>query len=269
MNHTRLISVLLMLIALLVGCTSGALEIGPGGPNLFLEYSKQSSNGEIEEEEVADKLDLEQPTLIAWERNAEDFSNRVGDTITLSLPAHGYPAGVWGVGIYTTDSSIGTAAVHMGLITFGKGGTVTIEVTEGRQNYGGLLINGVSSTSYGSWPLSFVFLDKNGRPIGTEALEPIEISYLSTAVDLGLEPGEKMRVRIPPNSPAQDVFGSDPYTFDSSIASAAAHKGLISLTQGGVVSVRMLEKRQAFIGNDRNDIYSYDYEGALEAFTLE
>ena len=269
MKHTRLFSAFLMLIVLLTGCTSGALEIGPGGPSLYLEYSKQSAEVEVEEAEVVEKPDLEQPTLIAWERNAEDFSNRVGDTITLSLPPHGYASGVWGVGVYTTDSSIGTAAVHMGLITFAKGGEVTIEVTEGRQYYGGLLLNGVSSAAYGSWPLSFVFVDKSRRPIGREKLEPIEISYLTTAADLGLEPGEKMRVRIPSDSLAQDVFGSDPYTFDSSIASAAAHKGLLSLNAGGVVNVKMLQKRQAFIGEDRNDIYSYDYEGALEAFTFE
>ena len=171
--------------------------------------------------------------------------------------------------MYTTDTSIGTAAVQMGLLTFDKGGQVTIEVTEGRQYYGGLLINGVSSAAYGAWPLSFVFVDKNGRVIGKEKLEPIEISYLTTAADLGLEPGETMRVRIPSNSPAKDISGSDPYTFDSSIASAAAHKGLITLESGGTVTVRMLSKKQAFIGEDRNDIYSYDYEGAMEAFTVE
>ncbi len=271
MKHSQLLSVILtvLLVALVSGCTSGSFELGPGGPNLLLEFSSQSPEEKIDEGEIQELPDLEQPTLIAWERNAEDFSNRVGDMITLSLPPHGYACGLWGIGVYTTDSSIGTAAVHMGLITFDKGGEVTIKVTEGREYYGGLLVNGVSSAAYGAWPLSFVFVDKNGRLIGKEKLEPIEISYLTTAAELGLEPGETMRVRIPSDSPAQDIFGSDPYTFDSSIASAAAHKGLVTLDQGGIVNVKMLTKRQAFIGEDRNEIYSYDYEGTLEAYTLE
>ncbi len=153
-----------LLIGLLIGCTSGGFEIGPGGPNLHLEFSKEASQDEpemVEEEEEASPTQTvkgERPSLAAWDQNPEAFTHIIGDRVTLELPPNGFEGSIWGLGEYTTDSSIGTAAVHMGLITFQKGGAVTIEITDGRTHYGGLLRNGVVSSRYESWPLSVVFV---------------------------------------------------------------------------------------------------------------
>jgi hypothetical protein len=51
------------------------------------------------------------------------------------------------------------AAVHAGLITFDQGGNVTIEVRPGQDSYVGGYRNGVTSSSYPSWGLSYVFVD--------------------------------------------------------------------------------------------------------------
>ncbi|MEZ5133629.1 MAG: LCCL domain-containing protein [Acidimicrobiales bacterium] len=51
---------------------------------------------------------------------------------------------------HTDDSSICTAAVHMGLITFEDGGEVTIVIEDGLNEYIGLESNDVTSNSYGS-----------------------------------------------------------------------------------------------------------------------
>ena len=70
----------------------------------------------------------------------------------------GRPLPVWGTGVYTDDSSVCTAAVHMGIIRYETGGKVTIEIRPGRASYRGSVQNGVVSDSWDSWPGSFVFV---------------------------------------------------------------------------------------------------------------
>ncbi|HEX3084217.1 MAG TPA: LCCL domain-containing protein, partial [Pyrinomonadaceae bacterium] len=93
----------------------------------------------------------------SWEETATSLKSADGQTITLACSGAGEPHTVWGSDIYTSDSSICTAAVHSGLITFPQGGTVTIELRPGRSIYGASERNGVTSNSYGSWGQSFVF----------------------------------------------------------------------------------------------------------------
>ena len=50
------------------------------------------------------------------------------------------------------------AAVHAGLISVQSGGIVTIKIRPGRSAYQGSIRNGVTSSSYGSWGASFVFV---------------------------------------------------------------------------------------------------------------
>ncbi|MGE4584136.1 MAG: LCCL domain-containing protein [Sphaerochaeta sp.] len=259
------------LILSLVGCTSGSFELGAGGPNLSLEYSSEAANQPKEEAQPESTQPTAKGTLPsqdAWEQTAGDYSNVLGDRITIVLPPNGYASSLWGVGIYTTDSSIGSAAVQMGLISFEQGGEVTIQITEGRPYYGGLLVNDVASTPYDSWPLSFQFVGKNGTLLDSTALQPIPINYLTTVVALGLTSGQSLQVALPAGGSSRDVWGSNPYSNDSSIGSAAVHAGLITFAQGGVVTVKQLGKMDAFLGSEANGVETYDYEGALEAFTF-
>jgi hypothetical protein len=95
---------------------------------------------------------------IAWDQTAEPWRGFTGDTYSVTLPPGGTESEIWGTGVYTDDSSIGTAAVHMGLITFVGGGDVTIRILAGRSSYTGTLQNGVTSGDYGSWDASFEFV---------------------------------------------------------------------------------------------------------------
>ncbi len=49
--------------------------------------------------------------------------------------------------------------MHAGLITAADGGTVAIEVVAGQDTYEGTEANGVISSAYGSFGLSFTFPD--------------------------------------------------------------------------------------------------------------
>ena len=100
-------------------------------------------------------------TPTSWEKNASSLNGKEGQTFTLACSAGGDAHSVWGSDIYTSDSSICTAAVHSGLITYQQGGSVTIELRAGRPIYGSSERNGVTTTSYGSYPQSFVFKTPN------------------------------------------------------------------------------------------------------------
>ena len=76
---------------------------------------------------------------------------------TYRCPPRGTPAPCWGTNLYTHDSSVCTAAVHMGRITADDGGAVTFEMRAGAAGYIGSLRNGVTSLSTGSWPCSVAF----------------------------------------------------------------------------------------------------------------
>lgn len=58
---------------------------------------------------------------------------------------------VYGTGSYTDDSSIGTAAVHAGLLQPGEAGFVVVTLEGGKPSYEASTQNGVTSYSYGAW----------------------------------------------------------------------------------------------------------------------
>lgn len=58
---------------------------------------------------------------------------------------------VYGTGSYTDDSSIGTAAVHAGLLKPGEAGFVVVTFEGGKASYEASTQNGVTSYPYGTW----------------------------------------------------------------------------------------------------------------------
>ena len=100
--------------------------------------------------------DSDEATPITWTTAASSFKEDTGRTYKFLCPPEGMSAIIWGVDVYTADSSICTAAVHAGIITLEKGGEVTIEFRPGRQVYGGTTRNGITSSTYGEYPHSFV-----------------------------------------------------------------------------------------------------------------
>ena len=97
---------------------------------------------------------------ITWVEDAAAYRGKDNLRYTFTLPAGGAVDTVWGTGIYTDDSSIGTAAVHAGLITFVAGGTVTIRILPGQSSYTASTAYGVTSLDYGVWDGSFEFVTK-------------------------------------------------------------------------------------------------------------
>jgi hypothetical protein len=68
----------------------------------------------------------------------------------------GATGGVWGSGIYTSDSNVCAAAIHAGAVG-PAGGKVTPKTTMGCPKYASSTANGITSTAYGPWQKSFFF----------------------------------------------------------------------------------------------------------------
>ena len=99
------------------------------------------------------------PVAGGWDTTAATAGSVAqSDEYDFGCPAGGSTGSpVWGGGDgqYTDDSSICVAAVHAGLITPARGGTVHVTTTEGRDSYVGSTANGVTSHPWGAWGVSF------------------------------------------------------------------------------------------------------------------
>jgi len=79
---------------------------------------------------------------------------KVGDEIVVILRAANTGT-VWGCGPYTADSALPTAVIHAGLLADGEWGLIRVKYTEGQEAYTGTTKNGITTSSYGRWNLSF------------------------------------------------------------------------------------------------------------------
>lgn len=96
---------------------------------------------------------------IAWTLTASEHRGENGTEFSYQCPPGGPPNSVWGTDTYTDDSSVCSAAVHVGLITVEDGGDVVIEIRPGEDSYTGTERNGIGSGDWGNWSGSFEFVD--------------------------------------------------------------------------------------------------------------
>jgi len=101
-----------------------------------------------------------------WTRTADRIGNtphgggNVGSRYAIDCPPGGMLFPVWGTRVYTSDSSVCSAAVHWGLITVQRGGLVVIEILPGRDSYRGTRRHGVTSRDWPQpWSRSFRFFE--------------------------------------------------------------------------------------------------------------
>ena len=198
------------------------------------------------------------PQVITWDDSVTDLRGRLDQDFAFSCPSGGQIGTIWGADVYTDDSSICTAAVHMGLITARDGGTVTIRILPGEDSYTGINRNGVRSNSYERWRGSFVFLDPIGNPVLTEPVIS-QIGWGDTAIDFRGRLDQDFTFSCPSSGRVRTVWGADIYTDDSSICTAAVHLGLITARDGGVVTIRIRPGADSYAGLNRNGVRSSSY----------
>jgi hypothetical protein len=106
------------------------------------------------------KLTVQTTSLATWSTIVTEYRGQNGLRLTHTCPANpdqGFNT-VWGTDTYTDDSAICAAAVHAGKITT-AGGNILLEIRAGQDSYEGTTRNGVTSSPYGNWGGSYVFVN--------------------------------------------------------------------------------------------------------------
>ncbi|MGV3524966.1 MAG: LCCL domain-containing protein [Candidatus Sericytochromatia bacterium] len=199
--------------------------------------------------------------------NLNNFRDQLNKEVVLQVTGR-TDRSVWGSGIYTDDSDVGTAAVHAGLVKPGEVGIVRVRILEGKPSYTASVSNGVTSQAYGSWGGSFEFVRNTAAPIvlpasstytATDpipASQPIYTNPGSLTAYRGIEQILHFEVQA---STSGLVWGNQIYTDDSILAAAALHAGLLKEGETGIVTVRILPGQDSYTGSTSNGVTSHDY----------
>jgi hypothetical protein len=263
---TRVCVGVLLTSLLLAGCSklkneNSAKGSGGGGQiSTFPDNSKPAPVSPSAASEV---------TPTTWEANATSLKGADGQTFTLACSPGGTARSVWGSDIYTADSSICTAAVHSGLITYQQGGDVTIELRPGRTIYGTSERNGVTTGAYGSYQRSFVFKTPNTEAVVRAAEDQTPVLWNTSATMVSGENGKTYKFKCPANGKAGMVWGTDIYTIDSSICNAAVHAGKLTMESGGSVEIEVRPGESSYKGSLRNEIKTNDYGPYARSFVVK
>jgi LCCL domain len=205
------------------------------------------------------------PTGSDWTANAQTLRTATGSRFLYVCPANGRLDQVWGTRVYTDDSSVCTAAVHAGLITVAEGGLVTIEHLPGQSSYTGSVANGVTSVSWGAWGGSFQLIgaDKGG---GTTGVLMGGGSWIAQAASFRGKNGQKYLFICPGGGRIGTIYGTNTYTDDSSVCTAAVQVGLITPANGGRVVAEIAAGLKSYVSATANGVTSRPYVSWLGSF---
>ena len=81
--------------------------------------------------------------------------------------------------------------------------------------------------------------------------------------------GQTFTLACSPGGSAHSVWGSDVYTADSSICTAAVHSGLINLQQGGTVTIELRGGRPIYGCSERNGVTTSAYGSYQRSFVFK
>ena len=203
-----------------------------------------------------------------WTSNAVAFRGRIGERFTWDCPAYGSVGGVYGTDVYTDDSLVCDAAVHAGFITLAGGGSVTIEMRADAGSYTGTTRNRITSRSYGAWQGAYAIVAATPVNPGLQAVPAAQNAWSAKANGYRAWVGAQYEYDCPPNGTAYGIWGTNTYTDDSSVCTAAVHAGLITLKKGGKVKIEMRDGLASYRASKRNGIKSNPYPAWPASFIV-
>lgn len=194
---------------------------------------------------------------ITCSTNAQSIAGDAGTQIAVTCPAGCTSGSVWGTGTYSDDSYVCTAAIHAGALT-SAGGVTTVQIAAGLSSYPASTQNGVTTSSWGSWGRSFVFVT------GATA---VTSSCSQNAQSLTGGPGTAFRVTCPSGCTTSSVWGTNPYSDDSGICTAAVHAGVIP-AGGGTFNLTISPGLSGYPSSSANGVTTSTWGSWGRSFTL-
>ncbi len=195
---------------------------------------------------------------VEWNDFAPQYRGQTDRRVTLICGPGGTPSNVYGTGVYSDNSFVCSAATHAGVINANTGGVVTIVISPDVGSYPGSTQNGVTSQSRGAYAGSYRF------EIGNV---PGQLDWTTTAVGLSTA-GKPLTLVCPPGGEARRIWGTDTYTEDTPICSAAVHAGHITLQSGGTIMVQSAGAQEQFTASSRNGMTSLEWRGLPVSFRV-
>jgi hypothetical protein len=172
---------------------------------------------------------------------------------------------VWGTDVYTTDSDLGMAAVHAGVLKAGQKGIVKVTILGKRDRFDGSTRHGITSAGWDSWPVGFQVerVPRFGLRLTARVLaDPGTLTAYRSSV------GRPLYFEVT-GSDAGIVYGTGVYTDDSQLATAAVHAGVLAVGKKGVVKVTMLPGQGAYKGSTKNGVVSQSWGAYSSSYRVE
>ena len=94
-------------------------------------------------------------------------------------------------------------------------------------------------------------------------------TWEANAMSLNGAVGQTFTLSCSPGGTAHSVWGSDVYTADSSVCTAAVHSGLITLEQGGTVTIELRDARSIYGCSERNGVTTSPYGFYQRSFVFK
>jgi hypothetical protein len=206
---------------------------------------------------------------VPWNANAVQYRGRNGAVVSLHCPSGGSKATVWGTDLYSDDSSVCTAALHAGRVTLAAGGTVQIAIAPGAPSYQGSVRNDVTTSNYGAFPGSFTIVGGPAPGLVATALPTAPVNpWSENASRYRGRNAEAVVVQCAAGGTPATVWGTDVYTDDSSVCTAALHAGRIT-TAGGPVTIYPRAGQSAYRGTARNGVTTHDFATFPGSFAFD
>lgn len=227
-----------------------------------LPYNARQPRGEVNalpwapEPPVPAAVEAE-PVELDWTSNATRWARESATVHRARCPVRprGSARAVYGSVLYSSDSSICTAALHDGRIT-ALGGTITLETKGPQSSFEGAERNGVRSRRWGRWPGSYSF-HGGGRRRPIVPATPVPAAWSTTADQLHGMDGTEVTFQCPPGGELQPVWGGGeggPFASGSSVCTAGVFAGAATFAQGGAVRIRMVPSVNIFASGDQNNV---------------
>lgn len=111
--------------------------------------------------------------------------------------------------------------------------------------------------------------DNSNTTPASSTVEGTPTTWEANASSLNGTDGKTFTLACSPGGAAHAVWGSDIYTADSSICTAAVHSGLINFQQGGAVSIELRPGKTIYGCSERNGVTTSPFGSYQQSFVFK